>query len=382
MNWLRIALLNLTLVWKDRMGFVFMIGMPVAFTYFFGLAFGPAEHHEESIHVADYDGGRMAQLFVEQLKAPGFKINVLDADRRDGFEGRSRTLVIPKGFTDQVLARHKSKVYLVFQEKGIGSPNDLSVKVHLIETLGKLLPGMVKVQLLDKLAHGLDAWEDLDEELGRDMPVTVEVRSASNVPVPPSGFSQSSVGILVLFVLINTVVFGGNRLALERQGGHLRRVATSPVSRAEILLGMVVGRWVLAMAQILLLIVATSLLFHVNWGENPPALGLVVGAFAFACASLGLLSGSWVSSPDQAVLLGVVGGNVMGALGGCWWPLEIMPESWRTVAYLFPTGWTTHGLHEVVSWGRGTGAILPETFALLLFGLAFLVLAARILKYE
>jgi ABC-2 type transport system permease protein len=359
-----------------------MIAMPVIFAYVFGMVFRPSQRNDVWMPVADYDGGRMAQLLVEQLRGPGFNVNVLDPGQRESFEERPRTLVIPKGFTEQVLAGQQGKLYFVFRTKETASPYDLSAKVRLIEALGRILPGMVRVQLVDRFSNGVEAWDELEEELAKDMPVTVEVRSASNVPVPPRGFGQTSVGYLVLFVLINTVVFGGATLVSERTGGQLRRLATSPVTRSEILLGMMLGRGSLAMVQIILLIVATSVLFHVNWGQNPLALALVVLSFSFACASLGLLLGCWVSGVDQAVLLGVVGGNVMGGLGGCWWPIEIMPERFRAIAYVFPTGWATHGLHEVVSWGRGTAAIIPETLVLLLFGLVFLLLTVRILRYE
>ncbi|MFH1743110.1 MAG: ABC transporter permease [bacterium] len=382
MNWLRIALLNLKLVVADRTAVCWMLLMPLVFTYVFGMAYRPRRPQDSWVPVANFDGGRMSQFLINQLKSPGFNITLLSPEQRDDFDNRPHTLVIPEGFTDKVLAGEKGELYLVLPGETINSSRSMSVGVHLFEILGKVLPGMVRVQFMDRIKSGLDPWEDLEKEVSQELQVKVEVRNASNVTVPPSGFSFTSVSYLVLFVLINTVIYGGVSLAEERRGGQFRRLVTSPVSRMEILSGMVLGRWFVGMAQIFLLVAVTFFLFHINWGANPAGLVLVVSAFAFACASLGMLIGSRVKGADQAILLGVVGGNVMGALGGCWFPIEMMPENMRYIAYCFPTGWALDALHGVVSWNHGTLDILPEILMLLLFGLVFLTLAVRALKWE
>ena len=44
---------------------------------------------------------------------------------------------------------------------------------------------------------------------------------------------------------------------------------------------------------------------------------------------------------------------VFSALGGCWWPLEIMPRTAQIIGWFFPTYWAMKALHGVVTFGRG-----------------------------
>ena len=382
MSWLRITILNLKIFSADKAAVFWLVLMPLIFVYVFGMAFRPRENTTTSISIADYDGGRLAKILVDELEAPGFFIERLKPDDRDNIENKWRTLVIPKGFTDEVLAGNELELYFVVQNEGMNNTYDLAAAVHLVETLGRLIPGMVRVQLIDNLANGYDAWGDLEAELDREMPLSVEVRSASNVDVTPLGFAFTSVSYLILFVLINTLIFGGVTLAEERTGGQLRRLAISPASRTQILFGMIMARWILGMLQVLVLIGATYYLFSVNWGRNPVGLILMTMVFTFSCAAMGILIGSWVSRSEQAILIGVVGGNLMGGLGGCWWPKEMMPEGMRMVGFFFPTGWAVQGMHKVVSWGKATSAVMPELFVILLFGVVSLAIAVRILKWE
>ena len=73
---------------------------------------------------------------------------------------------------------------------------------------------------------------------------------------------------------------------------------------------------------------------------------------------------------------------VMAGLGGCWWPLEIVPGWLRTAGHIFPTAWMMDGMHQLVSFGNGVEAILPYAAILLGYGLVFGLLGARFLKIQ
>lgn len=50
----------------------------------------------------------------------------------------------------------------------------------------------------------------------------------------------------------------------------------------------------------------------------------------------------------------------MVALGGCWWPLEIVPGFVRSIGYAFPTAWATDALHQLISIGGELADITVE----------------------
>ena len=77
--------------------------------------------------------------------------------------------------------------------------------------------------------------------------------------------------------------------------------------------------------------------------------------------------------------MGWIARMVMAALGGCWWPSEIMP-GWCGGAHVFPTAWAMDAFHALISFGRGLDAVLLPAPVLLGFGALFSLLGARFLR--
>ena len=62
-------------------------------------------------------------------------------------------------------------------------------------------------------------------------------------------------------------------------------------------------------------------------------------------------------------------------LGGCWWPIEIVPETFKTIAMLTPSYWAMHGLQSVLYFGRSYETVLVECAVLLGFAILFALAA-------
>lgn len=58
----------------------------------------------------------------------------------------------------------------------------------------------------------------------------------------------------------------------------------------------------------------------------------------------------------QAVGLGVLTANVLAALGGCWWLIEITPEWMQLLQKFLPTGWVMDAIHRLVSFEAGAAS--------------------------
>ncbi len=181
-------------------------------------------------------------------------------------------------------------------------------------------------------------------------------------------------------VLMMTLIYGAVVLTLEKRSGMLRRQSALPFGRIPLFAGKLAGRFLVALAQIVLLLAAGSLLFHISWGRSPGGLALVLLSYAAAVASLSTLLGAVVRTPDQASAVGWIGSLALAGLGGCWWPAEVMPSWLRLAAHALPTTWAMDSFHILISFGRGAAAVLPGTAVLLGFTLLFAALGARFLK--
>lgn len=198
----------------------------------------------------------------------------------------------------------------------------------------------------------------------------------------PSGFEQAIPGILVMFTLLVLLTSGASMLTVERNEGLLRRLASAPISRAEIVAGKWAGRMALAMVQIVVALTFGTFLFSMAWGPDIWMILIVLGAWAAFCASAGLLLGSLASTEGQAAGLGVLVANILAALGGCWWPIEVTPEWMQFVQKLTPTGWTMDALHRLISFEAGAMSALPHLVVLVLAALLVGALAIRQFRYE
>ncbi len=146
---------------------------------------------------------------------------------------------------------------------------------------------------------------------------------------------------------------------MERSQGILRRLAATPLGAGSIVAGKAAARRSLGLFQATFAMIVGRWLFGVRWGENRAAVVGFLVVYAALTAMLGMLG----RSERQVVGLGVISWNVLAAVGGCWWRLEITPLWAQRPAWLTPTGWAMDALHRLVSFGQPPGAILRH-FAL------------------
>ena len=210
----------------------------------------------------------------------------------------------------------------------------------------------------------------------------LDVSSAGQRQEPPRGFDQAVPGMLVMFTLIVLLTSGATMLVQERNQGLLRRLASAPITRTEVIAGKWKGRMILAAIQVTVALLFGTYLFSMDWGPNLLALVVVLVAWAGFCASAGLWLGTVAQTEAQAGGLGVLAANLLAALGGCWWPIEITPDWMQTLQMMIPTGWTMDALHKLVSFEADPITVVPNVLILIVAAVAFGALAARRFEYQ
>ena len=171
----------------------------------------------------------------------------------------------------------------------------------------------------------------------------------------------------------------GRQLVAARQLGVIRRSLAAPISATDLAAGFVVARMVFALLQAALILVVGAAFFDVDWG-NPLAVVAIVFVFAIVCAAAGLILGALATSPDQAPAIGVPISIGFAMLGGCMWPLFIVPDTVRQIGHLTPHAWAVDGLVEVVFGGGTIGSVGVELAVLAGFAVVLSFFAARSLR--
>jgi ABC-2 type transport system permease protein len=395
-----VGLGSLRLATKDSSNVFWMLLMPIGFMFFFGVVVAGGEGDRQArvaLSVLDEDGGFLARAFLKSLEEENFALEEVTREGLDSLETEPlRLLTLPAGFTRKVL--RGEQVSLNFRKRaGSNVSYDFAADVHLhravVRTVGALAEAAVEEETPP--GEGREEAAPVDPEferrvrnvLGTPDHVTVAVETAGRGRPVPSGFQQSIPGVLTMFVLMSVLIGGGTELTEERRSGVLRRMAATPLVRGEILGGKVLGLTFVGLFQTVVLLLtgvalsaAPFLNVSVSWGANPVALAALLVAFCLACSGLSFALGALLRTPEQAGTIGWLAGMVMSGLGGCWWPLEIVPPVMKGMALLFPTGWAMRGFHNLASFGYGFTSIVPSLLVLLGFFALFTALGSRFLK--
>jgi len=194
------------------------------------------------------------------------------------------------------------------------------------------------------------------------------------------GFQLSVPQYMVMFLLLNLFTFSSALLVEEKMTGKLRRIFLAPVESWQIILGKVASRVFWGFLQMVFLIVVGKFVFNITWGNDLFALFLLLFSFALGSVSLGMYFATFFRNPGKCAGLGSIAVIIMSALGGCWWPLEVVPETLRYAAFLFPTGWAMNGMMKIMTFGYGLDRVMVNIAIFLIITVLFIPLASRRLR--
>lgn len=351
--------------------------MPIVFFYFIGTitaGFGGSPGAPKIGVHAPADAGVLAEQLVHRLEEQGYEVALVDDATELG--SYRRRLTLPAGMTGLALGDGTfANVEFVREGGGIGADyDDFRVTRAVYSLLADLIIASEEGREPDAAA-----FEELNTA---PREITLEVAPAGTRRHIPTGFEQAIPGTTVMFTLLLLLTSGSVLLVIERREGLLRRLASTPISRGSVVLGKWGGKMALAVVQLGFALAVGAVVFKMEWGPNLPMVLVVLFAYASLVAGLGILAGSLARSEGQAIGLGVLAGNVLAALGGCWWPIEITPEWMQKFAIVLPTGTTMDAMHKLVSFGAPPGSALPHTAALAIAAIAVGWLGARFFRYQ
>jgi ABC-2 type transport system permease protein len=223
---------------------------------------------------------------------------------------------------------------------------------------------------------------DLAQKIQTEAPDRVQVvQGSTEDQVEYDPRANSSAGQLITWVFIPLFAISA-LFAYERQQGTLRRLLTTPASKATFLLGTISGQVAMALVQMLLLVGFAILVMKLNWGREPLALFVILLASALAAAAFGTTMGTFIKTESQASGLSIMFGMIFALMGGCWYPLELFPPAIQNAVKILPTTWAMQGMLDLVLRGGGLVDILPEAGVLLGFALIFFSVGVLRFKYE
>jgi ABC-2 type transport system permease protein len=363
-----------TLVWLFVMPpiFFFFIGT-VTSGFQSGLSGGTAT---PIVVAAESPGFLQAQIdlrLTENEFAPEWQAQVV-ADEEGNLP--HRVLTFDANLSDKIVAGQAVKASYDTRASALSREFEA---IRIQRSLYTALADVVAADARSEEPLNIDALAELNAET---RVWQLDVAMAGQRQVIPSGFEQAIPGILVMFTLLVLLTSSSSMLVIERMQGLLRRLASAPMTRTEVVSGKWGGRILLAVLQIGFAVLIGTFVFDMRWGPDVGMIMVVLAAWAAFCASAGLLLGSLAKTVGQATGLGVLLANLLAALGGCWWPIEVTPPWMQGLQNFMPTGWTMDALHKLISFQAGAASAIPNVITLLVGSLVVTALAINRFRYE
>ena len=355
---------------KEKTLLIWLFVMPIVFFGFIGsTTSGFSGNSTQKTNIAVWEAfpgqteeSPIAKQIVYRLQQENLNTIVFNEkndaeERKYHFENYTRKLWLPKNLQidfdsgKQIQIQYKSTAGGLTQDR-----DSFFIEKAVYQTIGDFL--VFKKLNPDAEETNFDEVNNLPKNL------ELQVTSAGEKLDIPSGFNQAVPGILVMFIMMIALSSGAQSLFLERQSGVLKRMAASPLTRKEIIMGKWLGKWFITLLQMIYGMLIGWLIFKIYWGNHIVSIILILLLWAAFNSALAVLLGSFAKSEGQVSAIATIFSLLMAALGGCWWPIEITPEWMQSLASVLPTGWVMDSMHELMYFGGQISEILPQILAL------------------
>ncbi len=381
MTAIALAVAELKRVIRDRTSLFFMILLPILVILLVGVT--TASSSTIRVGLVPSQSGTLATQLVQDLAADPAMTSRRFATRAEGVAALRRgeveaVVVIPTTLDADLRSGRAVQVPVLVS----GSLGTSQAAVTAVTSVVARHGAAVQAATFATTHSDLGFAENLATTrlLQRQTPVvpvrTVVVNSKSEFL--PLGYNYSAPTMLVLFVFINSMA-GGAAMIQTRKWGIFSRALAAPIRRRDLILGEALCYVALALAQALLIVVVGAVMFGVSWG-NPLAAAALIGVWALVGTGAGMASGTLFRTPEQASAISPAVGIAFGMLGGCMWPLEIVPQSVRLAGHFTPHAWAVDAWVTVLSRGGGLADIagylaILAAYAAVLLGFASLRLS-------
>jgi ABC-2 type transport system permease protein len=220
--------------------------------------------------------------------------------------------------------------------------------------------------------------------LNRDLPPIRQITAA----VPPFQFvvharynpEQLTVlnivpGLMCIVLMMSTLFMTTMSISRERERGTMENLLATPVRPIEVMIAKIVPYVFIGYIQVLLILVASFLFFHLPIRGSIPLLLAALGLFIASNLALGITFSTVATNQMQAIQFAQFALMPSFMLSGFMFPFRGMPVWAQWTGEVFPTTHAVRIVRGMLLKGNGLVAILPELWPMAIFSLAAVAIA-------
>ena len=392
-----IGIKDLRLAFRDRAALLLMLLAPFLLTLGMGFVTGRFSGGTSGISnipviLVNQDNAQLGNALVGLFNAPELadlmepivSTDLETARQLIDNDKAAAVVYIPKGFTDSIIPKDgqtlSGEVISIEIYANPTRPTSAGIIQTVVEEfLSRVESGSIggQVTMSQLITSGRVAPQDA-ATVGLAM--SKRLSSSTTEPVTAIKLKQNEVGGqaiqfdvlaylapgMALMFLMYTVSYGGRTILTERTQGTLPRLLVSPTSTTQIFGGKVFGIYLTGVAQMSILIFATTALFKLEWGNTLAVIVLVLAA-VFGATGWGMLITAMARSAGQVATVGSAMMLIFGILGGSFVSLENLPPFIQSLSKITPNAWGLDGF-TTLALGGGLADIARPVTALLMMG--------------
>jgi ABC-2 type transport system permease protein len=382
-NSLRIAWKDLMELFRNRMGVVLLILMPIFMMTMVGFIY-PSETSLNNVPIAlvNEDTGfgnySLSSTFITALETINNNTDMMKltnasslADVREMIQTGDAEggIIISSDFSSNIMNGQQGTITIVTDE----SNPQMSAIIQTVMT-----------QVFDQMGTAL-AQQNV-QKLGVNPNATLAVVEPYNVQTTGavegnfSYFDFVAPGIMAMTVMMSVMTGLPAAISQEREVGTLDGMMVAPINRLSVILGKTLAQMARGILQGVLILVLAMTLFGVTVHGSILLVFalLLLGVFSFV--GLGVVLTSFAKDQETAVMMMTTIMFPMMFLSGVFFPIEQMPWFMQGIAKFLPLTYVADSLRKVMVLGANIPEITPELSILIVFGLAMIAIAVPVFK--
>ena len=378
---LRIAWKDLVELFRNRLGLVLLILMPLFMMVMVGFIYPSNGNSVSNLPVAlvNEDAGNStiaSQTFIMVLQQinnqrgmfvlsnASSMSDIKDMIQRGDLDGG---IVIPSNFSASILSGEQGTLIIVTDQSN----------PQISATIQAVLSGVFD-QMGTQLA--LDRVRPLNATNPLAVVKPYNVQTEGVVPGNPSYFDFIAPGIMAMTVMMSVMTGLPVAISQEKEVGTLDGMMVAPINRLSIILGKTLGQTARGLIQGAIILALAVGLFGVTiHGSILLVFGLLLlGVFSFV--GLGIVITSFAKDQETATMLMMTLMFPMMFLSGVFFPIQQMPWYMQYISRVLPLTYASQALRKVMVLGAGIPAISTELTILIVFGVVMTAIAVPVFR--
>jgi len=186
--------------------------------------------------------------------------------------------------------------------------------------------------------------------------------------------------LLATLALFFSFLLTGISFLRERSQGTMERLMASPVSRLDIVVGYLLGFFVFALAQTLIILLFTIYVLDVNYHGDLWQIFIFQIVIIAGAVNLGIFISTFARNEFQMVQFIPLIIIPQIFLCGVVWPVEQMPDYLQWLSVILPLTYAVDGLRDIMLTGKSLLDVWLELSVLIGFAILISIVAAITLR--